>query len=787
VTLTVNSIGIIVKEGTQFLILVSTTKKKPLQFYLITLDARSSALVSPFYEHLLTLNECEGEGCEGVLLFTLTKWHSHHFRIPIAVTDPQEYAKLAREIVRHSFFPLLMNPSCGKGFQPWHSECFNWHIFNHGLATAYAKEFSLETWLGKELTGNQFWTEFSSDNPGNQEVVKSLSLTSALPPHDLGQLYSLFDQWRQYRYIAGYFKYRLLDMAVAHRVETQGIVEVHHANLSSERLRDLDTLYHSLSTGEDGVYKEFNILMGQTVRPGVLQSMMDHFHTTLQRQSAVGRLIVRKIVCETEIQARKSPSTIYPVSVKSILYHYQQMFGLKSDAKPEAITLFEPPLPEKEGLKFEIDHGEEIVNSFVRALTSPQPYAFAELPWHWILPPLVESVSVKPATTLFYVSAKEEINKQEEALHTLVKETLHTQCETHESPASLGWDPVEEQKRYDALDDIDRSLYDLRITSLLYRPLELVVDAPPDMEVLHKLMWENIFTCSVVRPRGSDYTLRRVSHYFFKRGEIRMEDLHNRFFEPETVVEKSLIIVLDCHLFSVSALLGLFQWLYRHRSVVRRLVMLGASDTLPLKEEGQAWIDLLGWQGFETPLFRHVELNASFDRLVEILVEQGRVVLHNYREDLQERLTRLFKKRERRPNSVTIYCLVSVEEASKRQPSFESVMTMVETSLNSKYRTNNNIQIVRITLVELTTLPLSRFSPRTRQLFFISQRYMKLLSRNELNHLLMEIPGEGSALTVVCEAVSSSFGWLRKSPSSHPSFPNSRFTMAYLKKLGVQQ
>jgi hypothetical protein len=774
----VSSLGLFCEKERQFLLLVNSVKKQPLKFFFLPLDGTSSAMVSPFFEHSVTL--LEGECCGEVptLLYTLGKWHSQQFRIPSTVTDPQKYTGLVREIIRRTFFPHMIKPPMGGGTQPWQREIFNWHTFRHGMATRYSKEFSLSTWLAKELTGNKFWKEF---------LLKGLGLNcKTLMPHDMPQLYGLLNEWREYRHIAGYLKYRFLDMEVAHRVSVCGIGEVKHANLSMERLRDLDTLYRfAARPTQQHTYKDFNLMIGQTVRPSAMQVVVDHFHKTLKRETIVENLIIRKIVSETERQARLSPSTVYPVSVKNVLYHYTRMFGLPSPSNTTT-TIHEhaEDVPTVETLVFDHSHGEEIVNRVVKALSSPQKYPYSELPWHCIQEPFTGSVALKPNATLLYVAAKEETNREEEALHKLCSETLRCLCETHDRPSS--WDYLAEQRRYDSLDDIDRSLYDLRITALLYKPVEMALG--DDVALLHKLMWENIFSCSVVRPRGSDYSLRKVWRYFVQKGEISMEDLHTRFSQPETASAKELVVVMDCHLFSVRALLDLFQWFYRHRTTVRRLIMMGASDTLPLTTDGQAWIDLLTAYGYETPLFGHAELNASLDRLVETAVEERRMVLVGEREDLEGRLSTRLRRREKRPDLVFLHCLVSVEESLLRLPPAGSLQDRLEEAITLAYRSNHNVRISRVTVAQLSTLPLSRDRPGTRHschLFFITQRHMKLLTRNEINHLLLELPPEEEeSLTVLCESSSpGSLGWLRKAPSSHPLFPNSRFTMAYLRRV----
>jgi hypothetical protein len=779
---TVSCVGVVANDEKQFLLLTSNTKRQPLKFFFVVLDQFSSALVSPFFEHSVLLTECEGGPSETQLCYTLTKWCSQQFRIPTTVKDASDYAKEARDIVRHSLFPLMLKPKSGVATCAWQRECFNWNNFRRGLSTEYPADFSITTWLEKELTATQFWPQFNAAHPC-EEVVKGLGFTStALIPGDMGQLYNLLEQWKDHGHIAGYLKYRLLDMTAARRVAKPGIREVRHASLSCERLRDLDTLYKVLSSGGGPAdYKDFNLLIGHTVRPGALQAVINHFEGKVTRQAVVESLILRKIVCEAEERGKEAPSTIYPMSVKTILYQYHHMFGLKGEAV--AITLHEEAPAPPDTLTFEFGHGEEIVNRFLTALSSPEQWSFATLPWRRTLPPFTGSQGAKPSTTLCYVATKEVLNGQEESLRQVVKENLHCLCEVHESPDSLTWDVMAEQRHYETLDDVDRTLYDLRMTALLYRPVEMTLVDPPDLATLHTLMAENIFTCSVIRPKSSDYTLRRVAHYFSRVCEdIPLADLHTRFSEPEMAAPKELVILVDCHLLSITEMLALFRWFQRHKGVVRRLVMMGASDTLPLRADGQAWLDLLSWFGHEPPLFRYEQLNASMDELLE--QSQRRLTQCPSYEEVQSHLTNLLKRRERRPDLVCLHCLVGEEEAARRLPSPDSLQAMLEAHVNIKYRTNQNLRLSRLTLAEMTTLAMSR-DRQVCHLFFATRGYVKRLTRNDVNHLLMALPPEEASLTIVCEegGGGASFGWLRKASASHPRYPNSRFTLAYLAKL----
>lgn len=799
----VSAVGIFshATEDRQYVALCCQARKQCIRFLVTQLDDQSSFLVSPFYEHSVTLNEVEDEQCEWGLVYRLVEWHSYTFRIPETVQDEKEYAKRARDIVRHSFYPL-MKRDAQPAIQPWQRRCFDWHSFYRGLASTYTTEFQHEEWLAREATPAQYWSAFNQRFACISDTIKSLRLdVKTVVVHDLAHLHQQLDAWYQCAHFAGYLKYRLADMPLVQRVASRALSLVKFAHLSSDRLTDLDTLYEWLASDQDTTpdYKDFATLLGQSVPPQATQGVLDHFDdgTTEKRARVLDGLVARKIITEVERQAARSSSTCYPVSVKSVLYHYCRLFGLQAGVDCATVTLHEDwslggDKEEAEAHRADLtfDHQDvgQVVNHFYNLVGGP-PSSWSTYAWHHLTPAWSDTLCLKLTASLCYVVSRPALNHQEEALRTLLCDTLQCSVTVDDTPSQ--WDPASAQRQYDGMDDIDAALYDLRAMALLYRPVEMTVQSA-DLVALRGVLAENIFTCSVVRPPGSDYSLRRVETFFSSLVQApTLADLRACFYEPDAAVARETVAVLDCHLFSVGAMLGLFRWIAASKTSpqpVRRLVLLGAQDCLPLQTEGQAWQDVLAWLGYETALFQHASANASLDELIESRVD-SRLLKQSYFDPgasaVQDYLVQQLAGLAKRPDSLRLCCLVPEQQQQQQRQTRKKpdpLVGLIESGVTAKFRANNNVRVETMTLGQLTTWPMSRHQANTGYYFFVSRHYMQQLSRNELNHLLMELPT--TPLIVVCdERPPKSFKWLLESECAHQKVPNARYTLRYLYKI----
>ena len=853
---TVHCVGIVANAERQYLVLACETKKRPIAFYVTVLDDNSAPLVSPLFEHTVALAEEAGEEDKverEYVIYRLVEWRAAVFRLasePSGASGAAEYAKRLRDLIKHTFFPLLRRSSAAAAVTDWQRAHFNWHTYRRGMGAVYREEFRVGEWLAKELTPAQYWSSFNARfGDAAQAALKALDLDAKLlRPHDRGYLYCLLDAWRENAHLAAYFKYRLLEMETAREVCAARASPVRCCALSTERLRDLAALYRELAAlragelGEVEEYNDFPLLCAVTIRPAALPALLQHFFPAAPddeaaeggqpaqrepaqrlRHAVIDTVLVRRIALEAERGAAEALSTVAPISAKSLLYAYRRMVGLRQPAEEamSELTLCGPATgANRAGMDFLEEDGAEVVNQFVNSLRcagrvaegdqGDQRRARLGLAYEWrdCAPPRDEHqcVTVKLTTPLFLVLARPEANAREAALRALTTQETHCQVTTLESAQAAEWDAAAWRRECEALDPVDAALYDFRVTALLFRPLELA--RGDDMPPLYAALRDNIFTCALVRPRGSDFSLRRASLYFHalprRKGEMSLVDLHERFFDSAHAVlapgaVRETVVLMDCHLLALDELLALFQWAARHRAVVKRLVMLGARDMLPLGTEGQAWLDFLLWHRYCFAKFRAAPLNEDHTALLDAALAQHRVSLCESPLGIQELLVAHMRRAEARPEVLHLYCVWccagtpaggGTGAKRRREASLERV---VEDALSVKFRDNYNVRVEAITLSQCTTLPLARQSAdglRHARFFFVARRELRALARNEANHLVVDTAGE--PLVVLCgedEAPPpnpASFSWFRKSLATAQQYPNSRYTAQYAHELKLE-
>jgi hypothetical protein len=784
------------EEEQHYLILCCQQRKQPVQFFLTLLTDQSSALVSPFYEHSVALVEAEHDRCPWAPAYHLKRWERCQFRIPPAVDDEREYTKQARDIIRQTFFPLLQRPAQLR-VAPWHRQCFDWQVFRRGLSVAYTAEFDVAEWLGYAATPAQYWSLFGQRFSATlNAVMKSLKLESrSAVCHDLAHLGRHLDHWYDHPHIAALLRYRLEDMLVAQRVAAASVSGVPFAHLSQDALADLGRLYGSLATltQEATPYLSFATLLGRTLRLDALQTVLAHFdsqhaeagETTGRRKWLLDHLVLRHIGEVAQAAARTSPSTVYPLSVKHLTYLFGRLFHWLREAPSEE---------EEEGTRDDWHFGPaclgELVDHLWHTVAAPPD---AHPPWfgcQWRLlsdvPPSAV-VTLKPSTGVCCVMAKPRVNQAEEALRALLTETLKVSAQVEEEPGD--WDAVAAQRHYESLDDIDALLYDVRVTALLFRPVEFTQNH--DLKVARDVLAANIFTCLVVRPADSDFSLRRLEAFFASGdGQPSLRDLRQCCVEsghwPQVACET--VVVVDCHLYSIEAMLALWRWLAACRAAsqpVRRLVMLGALDTLPLHCDGQAWLDALASLGYEPSLFRHAQMNAALDELLECRVRghllRQLCLAHNSNTWLQDYVVAQLLGRDSGGSCDSLrFCCLAAAAAQGR----EDLAAEGESGMTVKFRTNNSVKVETVTLAHMCSMPVSRHTT-ARYCYFVTRAALERMTRNELNHLLVETLREPLVVLLPPGEKPTSFKWLHECAALRQQYPNARYTARLMHTLSL--
>ncbi len=306
-----------------------------------------------------------------------------------------------------------------------------------------------------------------------------------------------------------------------------------------------------------------------------------------------------------------------------------------------------------------------------------------------------------------------------------------------------------------------------------------------DLGMVSSIIRDKIWDSLVLRPDGSEHTLKRASIYFSEHeGDpmgVVLEDFHGLFKEVRKALlgeAQSLIVILDAHLLSLESMHHLLKWFCLHGSVVKRVVMIGVDDVLSMdRGGGQAFLDLIQWSdpaSVNTGLFHHDHYHEEMMRMVDsyssmFLCEEGL---------LQDSIK--IQASPRRP-VVKLCVLMSEKEAASKfkKPS----LNKVKDSITLKFISVFNIRIIPITVAGLVGLDQTTNYEGEWVLFIIPLTYLKQLSRNEVNHLLLETHN----LTVITEKTKKydskkGNGWFKKAIKTQ-TYPNIRYTLPYARRL----
>jgi len=123
---------------------------------------------------------------------------------------------------------------------------------------------------------------------------------------------------------------------------------------------------------------------------------------------------------------------------------------------------------------------------------------------------------------------------------------------------------------------------------------------------------------------------------------------------------------------------------------------------------------------------------------------------------------------------VTLYFILSPQEQKKRQ----CLLDALRGNMSISFISNNNVSMRAVTLAELYVL--------TRTLrgdyFFMTMSYLSELTRNEMNHLLLETDN----LVVVTKDDPScdnkKIKWFKRAIKQQ-TYPNLRYSMPYVHKM----
>jgi hypothetical protein len=717
---------------------VKQEKKQPIQLIRLLLDEKSVVMTSPLFSHEVELEEKDDH-------FIVVKWIGYTPRIKATKSD--DFMRQMRIIVKQSFFPLLQKTVL---VQDWQKEMFSWEIYHRGMATKYRDDFALNDWMARQLGETAYWKAYAKTFKAPlKEAIDALPMKKDNVIIDnTPYLFGLFDHWKC-QHIACYFRCRLMEMSTMREL-AEFDVKIATAKLNTAAINDLLLFYKMLQVIDQECcvprveYHDFVKLCQHTLARQ-MPTLIKHFikkSTSEKRRLIYEAVLLPKVIADVEGRAKNDTSTVYPISVKTLLYHYHLLFDIAVSDR----TVYH--------LDDDDDDDIEIIKFFIDTL-----------PWRRV----PAQRELKKNSVLFII-LNDDINKKEERIFQLLDKEMH--CDI--SVVSSEWSIEEWQKSYLTLDDVELQLYDVGLTFVQY-PLVQFKQAI-DMQHLDTLLQENIFESMVIRPPHSQYTIEKCKRHFSSdQAAIDYKDLKNNFFDMKEALSrdyaKALIIILDCHLLSYDEMLQLLSWIHKKKADVRRVVMMSVCDTLPLHTSGQAFIDLIQWTepGYiQSGIFDASSFNDENDKLIDACKDA--IQPCNQYKNVKE----IVLSRKERPPAVTLYFILSPQEKKKDR---QFLLDSLRGNMSISFISNNNVSMRTVTLAELYALTRT---PRG-DYFFMTVSYLSELSRNEMNHLLLEIDN----LVVVTkddQCDNKKIKWFKRAIKQQ-TYPNLRYSMPYVHKM----
>ena len=735
-----------------FLLMVDSRSAggEPLKMIRLLLDQQSSALVSPFYKHFLQytlMNENE----EGK--YVLCDWTGSEFRIKKKDSE-SNFASAVRDIVRNSFFPLMVKTSIIKD---WQRESFCWDTFHRGLASRYHPDFSLTEWTDLEKLGKgkkDYWKSFRDTYKDLLDpVIKSLEVNkNTVVENNLSHLFGLLDLWKTQPHITGYFRHRLLEVGKIQTLFKSGFTKIFPVPTHTYgEIHDLCQLQVWLESLGGDVLESFapkfqdqkRLLL--TTLSGKISHILKHFllhkasleqYTRKQvRGLLVERLLVPVIKSALEQNASLSKSTLQPVTRKSLLYYYGKMFSTRVDPLPEEMDVEEEKSPRSEEyrgnlLDFLPSDGAEIL---AYCLEGFEKICQEDSRW--------ESFLLKRNVLL--LKNKPDVSAIEEGIRELWCEKMEP---SEYRLCSVEMNVEEWQNAFMTLDDVDRGLYQIRFSLV---PLSLSdLREGKDLELLMEMTRENIYETILVRPNNSEYTKSRLFREAEKNPEgVSQKDLSRRLHTTQSLTMstgqvKPLLIILDAHLFPLKELHSLLRFMERRRAHIKRVVFLGALDLLPLDSDGHGFLDLLQWKepGFiKSKIFQYQQLRKETLAIMDEKKECGEIQYFS-------------------------------QNLIAQDLPLGSVVLLVESSFTATKEADSLRDFLPSRTIK--TLTLEDLVRHSESQILVKKSLLLKLGRNQVNHLLLLT----TSLIVILDCDMSKKWFLREEP-----FPNVRYTLPYVK------
>lgn len=120
-----------------------------------------------------------------------------------------------------------------------------------------------------------------------------------------------------------------------------------------------------------------------------------------------------------------------------------------------------------------------------------------------------------------------------------------------------------------------------------------------DIALMHEQVYDDQLDTAILREASTNHFFReRLARGF--ESEVTPENWHHELYFESTHFEqidkraqRRTVIVADCHLLGAEDMNRLLKWLVFHRQTVRRVLLIGSFDMLPYAQNGQPFLDLM--------------------------------------------------------------------------------------------------------------------------------------------------------------------------------------------------
>jgi AraC-like DNA-binding protein len=758
-------------------------KQNKIKFFRVLWSDLSACMTSAFFEYQVYLREEEEGGIDHSIFYHIVDWISVKPRI-----DPEEekemtiacYVKQVKRIMRQSFFVLLKREKTELQVEKY----FPWDIHRKGLSTSFVSGFSMEKLSDQaSLSVSQFWREFEEEYGDYiDSVLRQCHITvENIQIHNLQSLFRVLNQWWSQPHIEGYFKNHLLDMkALFNLFEFNDYLKLPLASLKTDVLHDLHNLHlqlRDITTGKkinpDIRYRDLSGVFQFTLRDK-LQGMLNYYFgdetNAHKRKQVLDAIILPELMDKFEKYALNSQSTCYPVSLKSILIHYNQLFSLPcTEEEYAALMPFSTTLviSNEDSSIFTKEDYTEVISGLSQCIAELPPRRRA-LSWYQIYQQ--EEVIQTLKTNLFLIRSHPlELEQEKECYELMMKKSDWSKTISYESPRfSVDWEAVSWNQTFSELDDIDRKLYQLRVLFLEFSPLSYRNTI--DLHKIRDILFDSIFTTSILYPSTNISTYKRLLLYFNQyRKSVPIDEIKSQIHAiGEAGTVRDICIVADAHLLSNYDMLTLLKWLYAERKNLTRLVFVSMSDSVPLHCHGTALLNLLQYHEetyIKNNAFRYVDLANEFCSFVDTKMKS--ITQFSRLSTLQDLLIP-------HANGKNLKLHLIVRDQSSAAIRCHPFEDLIRENLDLKFTLAYGLTLSRLTLSQLVSHDSITDRRDYSHIYIVRQIDFESMHRNIWYHLLLTV----EHLFILTASGVTDMKWLKKK-AIQSTVPNTRYTYPF--------